>query len=240
MIVYDLRTRQRRDLGRIGSINAQALFLDRRRRVWTSNDDGRLVRYDPAADRLDVSPHVLPHNADYQTGWHSVLYDVAPAPDGNCVYASTWIAQPRLMRIDPNEGDWGRVDDLGPLTQDHDPTLPISTFLDHAGGLVFGGDGCLYYVASRWEDDNQRAWVDDGSRVHGCVWRLDPATGKREEVARLRRPGHCAQYVSRGAVDRNGDLFFGHVGPCPVGLFRVRPPESRRRRDAHVPLRMWG
>ncbi|MBZ5582415.1 MAG: hypothetical protein LAQ30_09485 [Acidobacteriia bacterium] len=80
-MIYDLRTRRRRDVGRIGSINGQTLFLDRKHRVFTTNDYGHLVRYTPETDRLEISPGALPHNPAYQTGWHSVFYDVAPAPD---------------------------------------------------------------------------------------------------------------------------------------------------------------
>ncbi len=122
--IYDLKTRQRRDLGRIGSINSQTIILDKRHRVWTTNDYGHLVRYTPETDRLEISPEPLPH-AVYQTGWHSVFYDVAPAPDRECVYASTWCPNPHLMRIWLNEGQWPRVEDLGPATQDRDLTFPV-------------------------------------------------------------------------------------------------------------------
>ena len=43
-IIYDLKTRKHRDLGRISSINPQTLFLDKQHRVWTSSDYGRIVR----------------------------------------------------------------------------------------------------------------------------------------------------------------------------------------------------
>ena len=92
LISYDVRKRKRRDLGRIGSVNAQALFLDKKHRVWTSSDYGRLVRYSPDKDRLELSPNVLPHNPSFQTGWHSVFYDAVAAPDRESVFASTWIA----------------------------------------------------------------------------------------------------------------------------------------------------
>ena len=51
----------------------------------------------------------------------------------------------------------------------------------------------------------------------GVVWRLDPKTLKREEVTQLIRPDDCAQYVSRGAVDKHGNLFFGHSGQAAGG-----------------------
>lgn len=241
LFVYDLMTRTRTDLGRIGSVNAQAIFLDRFQRVWTTSDDGRLVRYDPKRNRMETSPYILPHDARYQNGWHSVFYDAAASPDSAAVYAVTWIAHPRLMRIFPDDGPWGRVEDLGPATQDRDLSLPISTFQDHCGGLVFAGDGKLYYVCSRWRDPVHNPLPNARKDWEGVVMRLDPETLKRQEVAVLERPDAFAQYVSRGAVDRNGNLFFGHVGrPVPVGLFRVVPPDARRKKNAHIPLRMWG
>ncbi|MFC1451741.1 hypothetical protein ACFLSJ_00165 [Verrucomicrobiota bacterium] len=239
-IIYDIEKRRGRDAGRIGSINAQALFMDSRHRVWTSNDYGRLVRYDPDKDRLDMSPYVLPHDPRFQTGWHSVLYDVVASPDGECVYADTWIACPRLLRIRPEEGDWGRVEDLGPVTQSRDLSLPMSTFKDHCGGLVFGADGMLYYVASRWHDPEYNPLPEGHREREAMLWRMDPQTLEREEIAVLERPDALSQYVSRGAIDHNGDLFFGVVRPRPVGIFKVSMPAGRRRADAHLPLRMWG
>jgi hypothetical protein len=74
----------------------------------------------------------------------------------------------------------------------------------------------------------------------GVVWRLNPKTLEREEVTTLVHPNGSAHYVSRGAVDHNGDLFFGHVGSNPCGIFRVAMPASRKRENAHLPIRVWG
>ena len=240
LIVYDLEKRQARDLGRIGSVNAQVLFLDDRHRVWTSSDYGRIIRYDPQKDRMESSPYVLPHNPQFQTGWHSVFYDAVASPDRSCVYAVTWIGQPRLMRIWLNDGDWGRVEDIGPATQDRDLTLPSHTFLDHCGGLVFAGDGNLYYGASRWEDSVYNQMPEQNDDHEGVIWQLNPDTLKRREIAVLHRPDNCAQYVSRAAIDHNGDLFMAHVGRCPVGLFKITTPGNCKRKNAHLPIRIWG
>jgi hypothetical protein len=240
LTIYDLRTRQRRDAGRIGSINGQCLFLDRRHRVWTTDDYGHLVRYAPESDRLEISDAILPHDPSYQTGWHSVFYDVAPSPDGQCVYAVTWSPNPYLMRIWPNEGEWPRIEDLGPVTQARDATFPTSMYADHCGGLTFAGDGQLYYVASRWRDAVYNPMDASHAAAEGVVWRLDPATLRREEVTVLAHPSGDARYVSRGAVDHNGDLFFGHVGSRPSGIFKVSMPADRKRPNAHLPIRMWG
>jgi hypothetical protein len=237
-IIYDLRTRKRRDVGRISSINPQCLFLDKQHRVWTSSDYGHLVRYTPETDRLEMSPGLLAHDLNYQTGWHSVFYDIAPSPDRECVYAVTWCPNPHLMRIWPNEGEWPRIEDLGPATQPRDTSFPVDMWVDHCGGMTFAGDGKLYYVASRWRDPKYNP--GPAGRTKGVVWRLDPETLKREEVACLAHPTGPAHYVSRGAVDHNGDLFFGHVGNTPSGIFKVSMPANRKRPNAHLPIRMWG
>jgi hypothetical protein len=238
--IFDLKRRTRRDVGRLGSINSQALFLDKKHRVWTTNDYGHLVRYDPERDRLEVSPFCLPHNPEFQTGWHSVFYDVAPSPDREYVFAVTWIANSRLMRIWPNEGEWPRVEDLGPTTQGRDPSISRDTFVDHCGGLTFAADGQLYFVASRWKDPVYNPMGPEHKEREGVVWRLNPATLDKEEVTCLVHPKVLAQYVSRGAVDHNGDLFFGHVGARPSGIFKVKMPADRKRENAHLPIRMWG
>jgi hypothetical protein len=247
MTEYDIRTRTRRDLGRIGSVNAQCLFLDRKHRVWTTDDYGHLVRFDPARGRLERSPYKLPHNGPIQTGWHSVFYDVVGSPEGDCVYAVPWNAGSLLMRIWPEEGEWGRVENLGQTTPEHDLTIPENYFMDHSGGLVFGPDGMLYYVASRWKGEmpqfDRSATLEKfgGVRpIEGVLYRMDPKTLKREEVTVLERPGAPSQYVTRGAMDAQGDLYFGHVGPAPVGFFRVTVPESAKKAGVKIPLRTWG
>ena len=71
--------------------------------------------------------------------------------------------------------------------------------------------------------------------------RLNPSTLEREEVGVLEcADKKKAQYASRGAVDRHGDLFFGHVGSRPAGLFKVQVPRDRKKENAHLPIRMWG
>ena len=151
------------------------------------------------------------------------------------------------MRIWPDDGEWGRVEDLGPVTPPHELDIPENYYTDHCGGLTFAADGMLYFVASRWKGGfprriNELDKMDgpEGRRVEGVVWRMDPRTLKKEEVAYLRRPDASSHYVSRGAVDSHGDLFFGHVGRKPVGFFKVAMPAERRKKDSHLPLRTWG
>ena len=59
-------------------------------------------------------------------------------------------------------------------------------------------------------------------------------------MALLEHPKGDAQYVSRAAVDKNGDLFFGHIGARPAGIFKLSMPASRKKADAWLPLKKWG
>ena len=241
-LVYDLKTADFTDHGRIGSINPQAIWLDARRRAYTTDDYGRILRYDPDAGRLEELDVFIPR-ASFTSGWHGVVYDIVAAPDGESLFGVPWRNQPHLFRHWPLEGPQGRVEDLGPATQiDRDRHHPTSFFLDHCGGLVFGPDGMLYYVISRWEPGIEAVtmqWTPEvPDRFRGIVVQLDPETGERRDFAELERPdGKPGHYVSRGAMDRNGDLFFGNIGGIPSGLFRLemkaKPPED-------VPLRLWG
>jgi len=243
LYVYDIEKRKSTDLGRIGSVNSQVIFIDGRHRIWTTSDYGNLVRYDPDIARLEWSPEPLPHRTEIQDGWHSVLYDVVADPKQPCVYAVGWVTSPHLLRIWPEEGEWGRVEDLGPTNQLSDPHFPISMGLDHCGGLTFAGDGMLYFVGSRWKllpDDENPAEMTKRFR-EGVLWRMDPKSCEREEVLTLNRPDGFAHYISRGAVDHNGDLFFGTAFThAPVGMYKVEMPEDRKRLNAHLPIRRWG
>lgn len=242
LIIYDVKKKTRRDVGRIGSINGQTLFIDKKHRVYTTNDYGHLVRYTPGKDRIEISPRILPFDSRNQTGWHEVFYDVVASPDRECVYASTWMPQPRLLRIWPHKGEWPEVEDLGKATQEQDLTLPQNMFIDHCGGLTFAADKKLYFVSSRWRDEKYNPMDSKRESREGVIWRLDPETLKREEVGLLKHPVGTSQYVSRGAVDHNGDLFFGYINHMakPAGIFKITMPADRKKNNAHLPIRIWG
>ncbi|HUU21933.1 MAG TPA: hypothetical protein VM389_05295, partial [Phycisphaerae bacterium] len=238
--VYDIAKREIRDLGRMGSINSQAVFTDRRGRGYCTNGDGQFVRYSPDEDRLEEIPIFVPHDP-VLNGWHCVFYDVVGSPEGDCVYGVPWTANPHLFRYWPEEGPYGRIEDLGAVHQDRDKTMSISYFLDHCGGLVFGADGLLYFATTRWapgmEQMSSRDFDDYQTEV--IVVQMDPRTLARKDFARLEKPGAYGHYVARAARDRFGNLLFGHVNrPIPVGISRL--PMDAEGDDLHRPLRTWG
>ena len=186
-----------------------------------------------------MSPNPLPCDPVFQNGWHQVLYDAVTAPDGESLFLVPWNARPILMRFWPDDGEWGHMETVGRLTRDEHPSRAFSMNVDHVGGLVVGMDGALYVVVSDW----QRLTADDGPRqidsVDGILLRYDIDAAQFQEAGRFRRPDAPVFYISRGAVDANGDLFFGTcLNRWPVGIFRVRPPQETLRQPP--PLRVWG
>ena len=238
--IFDLDARTIRDLGRMGSVNSQVVFTDRRGRAFTTNGDGQLIRYDPETDRLLEIPVRVPH-APYLNGWHSVFYDVVASPEGDCVYGVPWTVDPHLFRYWPEEGEFGRMEDLGPVHQRRDLTMPVAFYLDHCGGLVFGADGKLYFAINRWQAGAEYRPVEQDAKgmLETVVVQMDVRSGEKRDFVRLMKPGSHGNYVSRAARDRHGNLFFGQVNrPIPVGLSRVPMPQSGP--DSHLPLRTWG
>jgi len=244
-LVYDLDSDRLTDMGRIGSINPQAIWMDSKRRAYTTNDYGRIVRYDPERKQLEELNLFVPR-APYMSGWHTIIYDIVATPDGESLFGVPWCNQAHLFRHYPLDGPEGRIEDLGPVTQtERDHRHPISFFQDHAGGLVFGPDGMLYYCISRWEpgiSSRMSTWGRDATKVFaGVVVQMDPSTLERRDYAELVRPdGKPSHYVSRGAMDRNGNLFFGNIGGIPSGFFKLDMNCAEPPAPSDHPLRLWG
>jgi hypothetical protein len=122
--------------------------------------------------------------------------------------------------------------------QERDQTLPISFYLDHCGGLVFGADGMLYYATSRWSKGEEGTTTL--RKTQGIVVQYNPKSGEKKDFAKLvGHPGGQGHYVSRGGRDRHGDLYFGQVArPIPTGISRLKM--DAKGKNLHQPIRTWG
>ena len=85
-------------------------------------------------------------------------------------------------------------------------------FEDHCGGLTFGGDGHLYYVASRWRDpDADRLFGHCGDGI-GRLFGYDPDAGEMTDtgvaasVFNRRRYGYV---FGDAVIGRDGEIVFG-------------------------------
>jgi hypothetical protein len=241
LFAYSLKNRQLKDLGRIGSVNSQAIFVDRRGYVWMTDDYGHMLRYLPDQDILETTPLIIPHS-EFQNGWHCVLYDVVNAPDRQAYYMIPWSLDPHLIRFWPEEGKYGRLEDLGPINQARDTGIIHCFHLDHAGGLVFDNEGYLYYVHSRWQQDSRIQFNTEGQTIkaEGVVMRINPATLEKKEITTLKRGDESIHYITRGAKDRNGNLFWGIIASNPVGFFKLQMPQIKPSPFGEEVLRSFG
>lgn len=232
-VAYDIETRTLTDLGRIGEINPQAVFLDRDNNAYTTDDYGYILRYRPDEGVLERLSACLPIEGRHRRGWHNVLYDVIPALDWSCLYGCDWGYESHLFRYDPYDGPDGRVDDLGR------PELFPEGFRTDYGleqsqlrGLVFGRDGRLYYtIGAGWKQGSPR-----------LLARLDLETGKSELLCEIDYEGRMGQHIASATCDFYGNLYFAEAGRAPTRFFVYRPDDVDMTRQVFSfdDIKPWG
>lgn len=237
-VSYCLRTHTLTDHGRIGSVNSEALILDKRGRVIFADDQGCLNRFDPEEGRIRRLPISLPTES-YQTGWHAVLYDAIAAHDHQAVYMLPWLSRPHLARLWPDDGPYGKIEDLGPVSQESDPDRFLSINLDHAGGLAYGPDGWLYYTIARWRKHHSQS-LPPRDNSWGVLMRHHPHTGEKQEVCLLGTAKGHNHYVSRAAIDQHGHLIMGKILTRPSGVYCVSLPGNKAVIPLDKIIRYWG
>ena len=217
--IYDLETRETRDLGRLGNINPQAVFTDAAENGYTTDDFGKIIRYDADKDRLEDTGLQIPH-VSWRNGYHNTLYDIVCDPEENRVWGVTWTWGQRLFSLD---FDTMKLTDYGPALEEADQWSHI--IHTHVGGMVFGSDRKLYFTANR-----QTA---EGS--HPVLVRFDPETAERTVLGPLAVKGIPADHIARGALGTDGCLYFSEAGNTPTKLFRCdlgfnRKPQFKNHR----------
>ena len=225
--VFDIMKRTYRDLGRIGDLNAQAVWIDRAGNGYTVDDLGYIVKYDADADTLRHLDARLPKVPDYP-GEARCTYDVTPSSDGKAVYGTVWNMEwfpfaERLFRWD-FRGD--HVEDLGAgVGRDK---------LDHIGGLVFGDDGFLYYAASE-KDPNRRV------PYRFYLFRMNPETLEKEKVCPFDDGDWHSEYIAKGTADFAGNFYFADANNRPSRIYVYTPPGTTGEFDERRPiLKKWG
>lgn len=234
-VSYDLKTGRLTNYGRVGSVNNQCIVVDRLGRVFFFADSGRMMRFNPDRERLEELPLVYPH-AEYQSAWHGVLYDAAADPVSGGFYFVPWKGHPRLARYRPHEGANGRLEDLGPLTQERDERVPVTVNLDHAGGLFCDADGGLFYIRAAWTP-GQEAVKPDWTVAELCRRDL---SGTVQVLGQLRSQRGGNHYVSRTAVTSRGTMILGKILTKPAGVYRVKTDGPDRTLTPAEYLRSWG
>jgi hypothetical protein len=221
--VYDLQTREVSDIGRIGNINPQCVFVDREENAYTTDDYGKIIKFVADRGELVDTGIMIPH-ASFRNGYHNTLYDVTPTADGKSVYGVTWTWGQRLFRFDfadQHLQDYGKAYGEEDTEWDH-------IIHSHVGGMVVGPDEKLYFSV------NLRS--PNGSRPH--LVRFDPETQERELLGMIEADGIPGDHISRGAFGSDGMLYFAEAGNTPSKLFKCDVGFQPAGKSAF--RRMWG
>ena len=233
---FDLADQRDTDYGRIGAVNPQAIWLDHAANAYTTDDWGRILRFDADARKLESLDRFVPH-PPYQNGWHDIVYDVTACPESEKVVGVAWMAVPHLWLYDMGDGDQGRMTDLGPVHQGLTGLEPSQINQSHVGGLAFGPDGKLYYSVM----------IEKHAKLGmiSHLVRYDLKTGIHEDLGPLYDPvlDQSVTYVSRAVWISPHDLVLAVVGRTPTGVAHVRFDESDLPGPAPVgfpSLRVWG
>lgn len=226
--VYDLEKHEVRDLGRIGSVNPQCIFLDPEENAYTTDDYGFLIKCDGDREELIDMGIQIPH-ASFRSGFHNVVCDVTPSPDGESVYGVTWTFGERLFCYNFRKK---KIYDLGKACGEESEEW-FHIINTHTGGLVFGDDGHLYFVSN----------LNQNGVSTPYLVRVNVETLKREVLGAVTYEGKPADHISRGTKDFHGNLYFAEVGNSPTKIFKVRPysnPSPQVEVRKKQSWRYWG
>lgn len=229
--VYHLDERRYEDLGRIGDVNPQAVWLDKKGFAYTTDDYGFILRCNPDTNELVRLNVQCPH-MPYRRGWHNVPYDVVPSPDGETVFGIDWGYENYIWQFDPRAPEahamksFGRA--WGPDEWRNEEWLEIWQLR----GLTFGADGKLYFTARcGWDKDQQQHLL-----------RMDPETGEREVLGVIDFPKRREIHVASATFDFFGNLYFAEAGVHPTSLYIYRPDSVSKERKVFSwkDVKSWG
>lgn len=220
--IYDIKKRELRDLGRIGSINPQCIFLDNDENAYTTDDYGNLIKCNGDKEELIDTGIQIPH-ASFRNGFHNVLYDVTPCPDGESVYGVTWTFGERLFCYNFKKN---KIYDFGKAYGEERKEW-FHIINTHIGGLIFGDDGYLYFCANIPEENYAPFLI-----------KLNTENLKREIVGKFMYNGRQADHISRATFDFEGNLYFAEVGNTPTKIFKYEG--VKRKTKIERKFRYWG
>lgn len=200
-IVVRLKTGEVKDLGRISQHDWMGPCYSADGYVYTTTNDGFIVRYDPKRQTFTQLETQLPHASWCNTD-SSGVFQFVPGPDKIKLYGVA-LASHRVFGFDPTAGKHGTIRDYGTLLAE-DRRNEFVEALAFPRTITVGADGLIYIGTKHYIGPNP------GSHIVT----IDIASGEKKDYGLVRLPGF-AQFntPTAAAVGLNGDVYF--VGERP-------------------------
>ncbi|HYF50514.1 MAG TPA: hypothetical protein VEJ63_13975 [Planctomycetota bacterium] len=211
--VFDLKTGQSRDLGRIGNLGSFGMFMDKKGRPYGTDDAGWMWRYDPQLDDIQSLNVRLPHLSWRESPYNFLWYAVE-GPDG-AIYGTTYY-DGRLFRYDPEVGGDGLIEDLDrdDIAAQQDQTIWSAPYIQ---APVFDSEGRLWYGSSPIWEPVRLICFDRGRKI---------------DCGLIETPGNVSAFLAESASCHHGKtLVFGDITmQGRPRLLIVKPAEMLRKR----------
>lgn len=226
--VYDIETKKVQDKGRITENNPYGLVCDEETgNVYTADDTGYLLRYNPEKDKIEKLWVRIPHPAWRFWELESVQ-SMIKSPDGNKIYGvgntSSHLFEFNLRKE--------KITDLGIIWGKDDPQKVHGPY---TSAIAFGMDGKLYCsvgVASKTESVGINSELKMGrsfGRDPAChIISYDPETGKKVDFGALQIDDRPVIYTPQAATGLDGAIYFaeGDNPPYTPRLIIFYPPKK--------------
>ncbi|HBE03223.1 MAG: hypothetical protein A2096_03025 [Spirochaetes bacterium GWF1_41_5] len=214
---FDIKKRFARDLGRVSMENSLGLECDYRGFVFFTDDEGRIVRYDPEKDIIERLSIQIP-DAPWRNGKANYVRRTALSPDGKTIWGCG-TKSVRLFAYKTDKGAHGEMVDHGFfLGTDNYGRWPD---LLACKAMCFGRDGKIYIAFS--EDE---ALIASGN----CrICSFDPAAGIKRDFGIITGK-HTPEIITAldASADNSGNIYFGTriKNPPPQLAVFTPPPDN--------------
>ena len=206
--LYDLKSGEMQDLGRIGNVHQLALFLDDEGNGYTTDSFGNMIKCNIKKRRIEKLNTQLPH-APFRKGENNIMFQITRRPGTNLFYGSSYCVDQHLFRYDPTKDE---MIDLGLGYGRRDFPLRMQS-ASYPGGLTFGHDGLLYYAI-------QESTGNPEEPTRGHIIQRNVDTGEEVDLGYAAADG--LRYSGRSChakTDTKGNIFFAQNGSTPPQFF---------------------
>ncbi|NLE75589.1 MAG: hypothetical protein GX605_02405 [Chloroflexi bacterium] len=233
-LVYRLRSREVLDLGRISQHDALGPCWSAAGYVFTTDDDGNLLRYDPRQGRIEQLPVRIP-DAPWRGGHENRARRMKVGPDGVRLFGFGSRSM-HFFEYNPTDGPYGHMTDHGLICGEE--RWDGYSYLPPGKAMVWDQSGALYVAMGNIAT---RLYGDPGPHL----FRFDLQTHETVDFGLMQANGlPPTSDCQDAALGADGRLYFASaVAKPPLQLLCFDPQQAQpapARPEPAIPLNPWG